>query len=61
MTRGDLERFKRASVEADYKKGIPFYSPLAAGTEARICCLDGMTFEDIMKPGFAAIVISADR
>jgi glyoxylase-like metal-dependent hydrolase (beta-lactamase superfamily II) len=56
-----LKLFKRAALEAEYEKGFPFQFPLLSDTQARICCIDQMTPQDLGKPGFASIVISADR
>jgi len=55
-----LHLYKRAAVEADYSKGLPFKSPFAAGEEVRVCAIDGMTMDDFKSPGFAAVVICAD-
>jgi len=58
----DVKRFIEAAEKADFTKGIPFTTPiLGEGIEARICPLDGCTMEDMGKPGFASIVISADK
>ena len=65
MTTEDLKLFKRAAKEADFSKGQPFKAPILEVEgelpEVRVCCLDGMTMEDFGKPGFASVVITADR
>ena len=55
-----LKLYKRAAVEADFEKGLPFNDYDTGGKEARICVLDGMTREDFHKPGFASVVIYED-
>jgi len=55
-----LRLYKRTAVEADFSKGFPFKSPFAAGEEARVCVVDGMTMDDRENPGFASVVICAD-
>lgn len=60
MHREELKLFMRAAKEADYSKGEPFESFLAADCEARVCAIDGMTMKDMFKPGFASVVIRKD-
>ncbi|MBQ9031612.1 MAG: MBL fold metallo-hydrolase [Parasporobacterium sp.] len=58
----DVEMFKRAALEADYEKGIPFFTPLMPDLDdIRICALDGKTLADIGKPGFYAILLDRKR
>jgi len=57
----DVMLYKKVALEADYEKGIPFKNPIIKETDVRICIIEGKTMEDIMKPGFASIVISRDR
>lgn len=57
----DVERYKRAAREADFKKGFLFQNPLIKDREVRICPLDGMTIEDMGKPDFASIIIDESR
>ena len=45
----------------DYSKGLPFAAPLAPETDALLCIRDGYSDDDMMKPGFASIVISKDK
>lgn len=61
MKKEDLLLCIRAAEEADYEKGQPFESFFAQETNPRVCALDGMTLEDMFKPGFAAIVISKEK
>lgn len=53
--------FIRAAKEADYEKGEPFVTPIFPDSNARVCAIDGMTMADMFKPGFASLVISADK
>lgn len=57
----DIERYIRIAREADYEKGIPFDSFFAQECRPRVCILDGYSIDDMFKPGFASIVISADK
>ena len=57
MDHGDLARFRRAALEADYEKGEPFASFLDADREPRICALAGT---EMFSPNFAAVVIAKD-
>ena len=57
MDHGDLARFRRAALEADYEKGEPFETFLDADREPRICALAGT---GMFSPGFAAVVIAKD-
>lgn len=61
MQREDFLTFIRAAEEADYEKGQPFEAFIGQETHPRVCALDGMTLEDMFKPGFAAVVISKDK
>lgn len=62
FTLQDLFMFKRAALEADYEKGIPFFTPILPECEdVRICILDGKTMADIGKPGFYAILLDQER
>ncbi|MBQ6315315.1 MAG: MBL fold metallo-hydrolase [Mogibacterium sp.] len=60
MHHEDFDRFKRAALEADYSKGIPFESFMDQYRNPRTCAIDGMTLDDMFKPGFAAVVIAED-
>ena len=58
FTLQDIHMFKRAALEADYEKGIPFSTPIIPEcTDVRVCILDGKTMMDIGTPGFYAIVM----
>ena len=58
----DVKMFKRAAIEADYDKGIPFATPIMPDSkDIRVCILDGKTMADIGKPGFYAILIDSSR
>lgn len=62
VTVEDVKKYIQAAQNADYEKGIPFFSPmLEEGENGRICLLDGYTMEDMGKPGFASIVIGKDK
>ena len=62
VSTGDVKQFKRAALEADYDKGIPFTTPLMPDcTDIRVCILDGKTMQDIGTPGFYAILIDSSR
>lgn len=61
MRREEFLRFIRAAEEADYEKGQPFEAFIGQETHPRVCALDGMTLEDMFKPGFAAVVISKEK
>ena len=60
MDHSDIALFRRAALEADYTKGIPFVSFLNSERYPRVCPVDGMTMEDMFRPGFAAVVIASD-
>jgi len=55
-----LRLYKRAAVEADYTKGLPFQSPFPSPPDTRVCIIDGLTMEDMGKPGFASVVVRED-
>lgn len=57
----DFPLYIRAAKEADYEKGEPFHSFFGDECSPRVCAVDGMTLEDMFKPGFAAVVISAEK
>lgn len=59
MKRGQFASFRRAALEADYEKGTPFQTFMDQDRNPRVCALDGMTLEDMFKPGFAAVVVSS--
>lgn len=61
MHKEDFQLYIRAAKEADYERGEPFESFFAQETNPRVCALDGMTLKDMFQPGFAAVVISADK
>lgn len=65
MTAEDLKLYRRAAVEADFSKGEPFRAPIleieSDLPEIRVCAADNMTMADFGKPGFAAIVMDANR
>lgn len=59
LSHEELRLFRKVGAEADYAHGFPFSTPLAQpGTSPRVCCTEGMTFEDFGKPGFASVVIN---
>lgn len=60
MKHEDFSNYRRAAIEADYSKGIPFESFMDQYRKPRTCAVDGMTLEDMFKPGFAAVVIAED-
>lgn len=60
MTREDLLTYKRAALEADFETGEPFQTFLEVPKEGRVCARSGMTMSDMMKPGFASVVINED-
>ncbi len=60
MTRENMQLCRQAAAEAVYETGEPFPNPIRDGADARICCLPGMTMKDEKKPGFAAIILSAN-
>lgn len=60
MKHEDLINFRRAAIEADYSKGVPFESFMDQYRMPRVCAVDGMTLADMFKPGFAAVVIAPD-
>ena len=53
-----LDDFVKCAEQVDYEKGFPFDSPYHKELEPRICALEGFGPMDMMKPGFASIVIS---
>ena len=59
-THEDLARFRRAAIEADYEKGIPFEPFLDADLKPRICSLDGIGPDQMFSGNFAAVVIAPD-
>ena len=61
MHKEDFQLYIRAASEADYEKGEPFESFFAQETKPKVCALDGMTLKDMFRPGFAAVVISAEK
>lgn len=61
IRREELPRYIRAAREADYDRGQPFQSFFGMEFEPRVCALDGMTLDDMFKPGFASVVIGKDK
>jgi len=62
FTMDDVRQFRRIAIEADFDKGIPFRTHLAAeGADVRICIADGKTMADFGKPGFYSIVLDRSR
>lgn len=61
IRREDFLTYIRAAKEADYEKGEPFHGPFEEEFHPRVCALGGMTLDDMFKPGFAAVVISAEK
>ena len=59
-THENLARFRRAAVEADYNRGLPFEPFIDADRKPRICCLDGIGPEQMFSGNFAAVVIAPD-
>ena len=58
----DVRQFKRAAVEADYDRGVPFSTPLMPEIkDIRVCILDGKTMADIGTPGYYSILIDSSR
>lgn len=60
MHHEDFPAYRRAAIEADYSKGVPFQSFMDQYRNPRTCAVDGMTLDDMFKPGFAAVVIAED-
>ena len=60
MTHEDLALFRRAALEADYSRGVPFHSFMDEDRKPRICPLDGFGPEDMFAPCYAAVVIAED-
>ena len=60
MTHEDLALFRRAAVEADYSRGEPFSPFMDQDRHPRICSLAGFKPEDMLRPGYAAVVIAED-
>ena len=60
MHHEDFGRFRRAAMEADYSRGVPFESFMDQYRNPRVCVVDGMTLDDMFDPGFAAVVIAED-
>ena len=58
----DVKMFQRAALEADYDRGIPFFTPIMPDCkDIRVCILGDKTMADIGKPGFYAIVLDSSR
>jgi glyoxylase-like metal-dependent hydrolase (beta-lactamase superfamily II) len=60
MHHEDFKAYRRAAIEADYSKCVPFQSFMDQYRNPRTCAVDGMTLDDMFKPGFAAVVIAED-
>lgn len=60
MTHEDLALFRRAAVEADYSRGEPFSPFMDQDRHPRICSLAGIKPEDMLRPGYAAVVSAED-
>lgn len=56
-----LDIFLDCAENLDYGKGFPFQTPLVESEDARICTREGYGPGDIMKPGFASVVISPEH
>lgn len=52
---------ERARHSMNYETGFPFQSFLSGEENPRVCALDGMTPDDMFKPGFAALVLSKGK
>ena len=61
IRREELPRYIQAAREADYDRGQPFQAFFGMEFEPRVCALDGMTLDDMFKPGFASVVIGKDK
>lgn len=57
----DIDRYIQVAQEADYEKGIPIDVFLEPECQPRMCILDGCSEKSILEPGFASIIISADK
>ena len=58
---GDIDLYIQAAQEAVYEKGVPFQAFIQSESEPRVCILGGFTMDDMFRPGFASIVISAGK
>ncbi|MFC1494863.1 MBL fold metallo-hydrolase [Thermodesulfobacteriota bacterium] len=56
-----LEDFIECANQVDYDRGVPFEGEDFREFEPRICPRKGFGPNDIMKPGFAAVVIDRSR
>jgi len=57
-TMEDVRMFRKAALEADYDRGIPFSTPLMPEIkDIRVCVLGNKTMADIGQPGFYAILL----
>ena len=61
IEREDFLLYIRAAKEADYEKGEPFHAFFGEEYCPRVCAVDGMTLKEMFQPGFAAVVISAEK
>jgi len=53
-----LPLFRRAAVEADYAKGVPF-TLYGSNDYSRVCILDGLDMEEFhTNPNFASVVVN---
>ncbi len=59
-TKESLECYLDCALHLNYEKGFPFASPFPSiqADDIRICTREGYSPDDMMKPGFAAIVTS---
>lgn len=62
-TKENLWYYLDCALHLDYEKGFPFESPFPSiqADDIKICTRKGYTPDDMMKPGFAAIVISREH
>lgn len=58
-----LDVYLECATNLDFEKGYPFQSPFKSlpGDGVRICTREGYGPMDMMKPGFAAVVISREH
>ncbi len=62
MTVEDVKRFLDTALNSDFEKGIPFQNIiLDTNHEVRICLGEGVSMEDMGKPGFSAVVVDEKR
>ena len=61
LERDVIKDYMDLADHIDFERGVPFSSPLLPATDARLCVRDGYAPGEMMRPGFASIVISENK